>query len=621
MACNENIDRCGVTLSMRRFSALREACHSRDFFFVFLHRIMSIWNINRSLVLQELNIPSEIIDAAFQQLQVVLQDGRRLLCHDDLIWFANFPPGEPTREYDDLQTRAIAHLRHFLSSMANAYRGLRQQSMQIKMPILPIQSAASLGCASETLKILIFKESCLMLGCPPGGDLYNMMCLCRQELASESNFSGDNQAVIQQYQEWCNRYSRAMVWMHSPPEATNANRTSNWRQNPPCPPPTAQQTMQQAEPQEEPQANADLQGANSRPNVEPQQPQNMETEQPPPPEGTGEAEHEVTNPVPKQEVLEAPINQITPHPGRLLRTPRPDVDCDFHESLKGFALRPCTVFVENRFLRVSFDVPEDEFSMLATNEGDEGLSYYDNSGRYRLRIVEIDSNRSPTADGIGEVAWMTAKPAELQGLAVSVNGQHITKPLPHDLNRYLQQDTNVIEISMRHAGESVCFGVAVEIIEAQSHDDILDTVSKAPPFSMTEVLARLDELNHTNGTQGSFCVPVVDQQTSKLVRAAVRSTECDHLECFDLDDWLERRLFMAPATNGPHRLSTADDWLCPICNAVALPSYLRPDAFFRKVGEELWRLGNETKQIMLGTDGSWSAVESAPGEAASNTIQ
>lgn len=556
-------------------------------------------------MLQELHFPPAIVGEAFQQLLLVLKDGRRHLCWDDMIWFANFPPGEATAEYDALQAKAIEYLGPFLTLMAQTYPILRQQALQHQIPILAFQGYECLRCVSPVLSILIFKESCLALGCPAGKTLLNMVSLCRQDIAYESQMGGHKEAIANYRQESFNRYRRLMAWIHSPPEPPISHAQSQL-QHTRFPPPTPHPV------DELPQR------SNVIAEAELQLPRHVEIEQQPIPMAPRGVQRDNGSSDPKQEAIEEPMMQVDTHPGQSLRTPRPNVEDDYHESTMDFAVSPAIVLFKDRFWKNSFVVTDEEFSLLVSSKCNEGISYFENSRRYRLRIVEVDGDTASTANGIGEAKWGSAKPAQLQGLSVSINGQHMVQSPPYELNPYIRQGINTVEISMRHVGESTCFGVAVEVIVASSHQHIIDTISKAPPFSMDETLALIGLLCQTNGTHFPVRVSVVDQQTSKLVRAAVRSAHCQHIECFDLDDWLERRLFMAPATSGPYRLSTADDWLCPICNAAAPPSCLRLDDFFHGVGDKLWKLGQETKEIMLRADGSWSAVENAPRAAASH---
>ncbi|KXJ85136.1 hypothetical protein Micbo1qcDRAFT_99588, partial [Microdochium bolleyi] len=150
--------------------------------------------------------------------------------------------------------------------------------------------------------------------------------------------------------------------------------------------------------------------------------------------------------------------------------------------------------------------------------------------------------------------------------------------------------------------------LAVELVETLSHSAIIALVTTYGVQSSSDTLKivkhRLSVSAAGNDDDVALvscelAIDLADPFSSKLFEIPVRGKNCTHLECFDLETWLDSRL--------GHECSFIDKWKCPICSADARPRSLRMDKWLsgvRKKLEEDGLLG--TKSILVSTDGTWT---------------
>ncbi|EOD25462.1 hypothetical protein EMIHUDRAFT_443630 [Emiliania huxleyi CCMP1516] len=83
--------------------------------------------------------------------------------------------------------------------------------------------------------------------------------------------------------------------------------------------------------------------------------------------------------------------------------------------------------------------------------------------------------------------------------------------------------------------------------------------------------------------------------TRLRIGTPVRAAGCSHVECFDLDAWLQCQ-----------RAAKLPNWLCPICSSPASPPELRVCSWMQSV---LAGTAETTREVIIQPDGSHAAPE------------
>jgi hypothetical protein len=115
-------------------------------------------------------------------------------------------------------------------------------------------------------------------------------------------------------------------------------------------------------------------------------------------------------------------------------------------------------------------------------------------------------------------------------------------------------------------------------------------------------------------------IDITDPFSAITFTTPVRGATCTHLECFDLDNWLDTRPSkgMQPCYDHPPapckcklvpEPSDTDKWKCPICGKDTRPSSLKIDGFLLKVRQQLESEDKlHVKSVLVALDGTWQAV-------------
>ncbi|KAK6850463.1 hypothetical protein PG987_000097 [Apiospora arundinis] len=115
-----------------------------------------------------------------------------------------------------------------------------------------------------------------------------------------------------------------------------------------------------------------------------------------------------------------------------------------------------------------------------------------------------------------------------------------------------------------------------------------------------------------------LAIRMTDPFSSRIFDVPVRGISCEHMDCFDLETWLNTRPIKNWCVCGskgancgayPKESSLTDKWKCPICGEDARPQVLRIDGFLSEVRATL-AAQNElaTKDIAVSADGSWKPI-------------
>ncbi|KAI8954213.1 hypothetical protein F4801DRAFT_17630 [Xylaria longipes] len=327
-------------------------------------------------------------------------------------------------------------------------------------------------------------------------------------------------------------------------------------------------------------------------------------------------------------------------PKRIYRGPSTGNSSERHyQAIKGFALEPTPIPSQARLYEFTFDVAGTVLEKLSLNERMAGEvlpinRFSDGSLRVRLRCC----NRPITTDPIPDHIWVTSETTWPNHIFMSLNDQvvevkrkhHHSKDLPVEISSFLHLGTNTLSISIlaqstdpkRHIPY-----VAVEIVEVLSHSSILRMVNISgtrPANETREVIQRrlAGSLPTQAGDDNDLEIPndgisidLADPFTSTIFTVPVRGKACTHLECFDLENWLNTRLgkkstCVCGGSNCkcPKEPSYVDRWRCPRCDGDARPYSLRIDEFLVEVRTSLEQNDQlRTKSITVFPSGSWKA--------------
>jgi len=202
------------------------------------------------------------------------------------------------------------------------------------------------------------------------------------------------------------------------------------------------------------------------------------------------------------------------------------------------------------------------------------------------------------------------------------------KDLPAELTPYIVPGQNELRIGVAHSKpQPGCdFAVAVELIETLSHSDVLRYVQRHGFISEETTLGIIK--SRLTGTADDDGISLVDKElsidladpfSSVMFNIPARGIACTHMECFDLETWLNTRP-AKPSTKCPHSSvqcscpkssepSNPDKWKCPICFKDARPYCLRIDGFLVKVRQQLEKEGKlHAKSMLVDADGTWNAI-------------
>ena len=152
-------------LERPRFQLLADACRNEDPFYVALHQVFCIWDVNRQEVI---NIPgypnSNILQSAFKILRNFIQDNEQL-APTHKIWFAQFPsPLSHLLTTSEPYRQNIADVGVFLEGLTMEWSSLSPEWAQRGYPPLVDELVSRWGLLSPTLQSVVFTATRRNLG-------------------------------------------------------------------------------------------------------------------------------------------------------------------------------------------------------------------------------------------------------------------------------------------------------------------------------------------------------------------------------------------------------------------------------------------------------------------------
>ncbi|KAF5011408.1 hypothetical protein FDECE_2471 [Fusarium decemcellulare] len=314
------------------------------------------------------------------------------------------------------------------------------------------------------------------------------------------------------------------------------------------------------------------------------------------------------------------------------RVPSKPVRTRYYQFVKRLALKPTAIEPQTGLRTLVFQVPEHHMSKLARKNEGEGLPYCyysEGSYRYRLRLC----TRPEREVKVDEADWVLQATHWPPYIFFNLNNQcmelrrkqHFHKDQPLELTDFLSEGENTLKISFPHVPQNLKSGyryfLAVEVVGTISHESAKNVIegSRRIPMDNTrrQVQRRLrpsdsDDIIIEDET---LTVSLADPFSSTRTNVPVRGAQCKHLECFDLETWLQTRPQKPPQKGGgsSHKgaePSMVDVWKCPICGLDARPTSLWVDDYIAGVGQSLIAKGDmRTKRISITSDGNWSAIQ------------
>ncbi|PVH89395.1 hypothetical protein DL98DRAFT_580089 [Cadophora sp. DSE1049] len=152
-------------LERPRFQLLTDACRNEDPFYVALHQVFCVWDVNRQEVI---NIPgypnSNVLQSAFKILGNLIRDNDQLApAHK--IWFAQFPsPLSHLLTTSELYRQNIADVGVFLERLTMEWSSLSTEWTQRGYPPLVDELVSRWGLLSPTLQSVVFTATRRNLG-------------------------------------------------------------------------------------------------------------------------------------------------------------------------------------------------------------------------------------------------------------------------------------------------------------------------------------------------------------------------------------------------------------------------------------------------------------------------
>lgn len=267
--------------------------------------------------------------------------------------------------------------------------------------------------------------------------------------------------------------------------------------------------------------------------------------------------------------------------------------------------------------------------MKTQGEGLPYCYYSEGSCRYRLRTCA----RSAKETVVEEADWVLAAAQWPPYIFFDLNRtcmelrrkQHFHKDQPMELTDFLVEGENSLRLSFPQNPQNqrlnVKYFLAVEIVETISHDSAMKMIETGRRIPMEDTKRKIQGRVHGSDSDDviiedeTLSVSLADPFSATRFNIPVRGAHCQHLECFDLETWLQTRP-QKPAQQGGGASQVGDEpslvdvWKCPICGQDARPSSLWVDEYFVGVRQALLADGDtRTKAIEIDGMGAWCAVE------------
>ncbi|KAI0842575.1 hypothetical protein F5Y06DRAFT_130242 [Hypoxylon sp. FL0890] len=308
----------------------------------------------------------------------------------------------------------------------------------------------------------------------------------------------------------------------------------------------------------------------------------------------------------------------------------------YYQAVKCFALPPTSAPPKAHLHKFKFTVTELDHARITRDEKGPGDAlpvnrFSSGSLRFRVRCCFRTKSSAPFSDSTWvttDTTWPEQIYMELNCHTLSVMRKaHHAKDLPIEASSFIVPGDNFLDVHIPQ-GNSIPLDkepfIAVEVVEVLGHQAILQMVGTQGnmPADVTRDIVR-NRLRGSSNKEADddelimvddLSIDVTDPFSRTVFKVPVRGKACTHLECFDLETWLNTRLGKrscycadnAPCGKCPNEPSFVDKWRCPLCNGDARPYSLRIDGFLVDVRSQLEKENKlRTKAILVTADGTW----------------
>ncbi|KAH8748246.1 hypothetical protein F5883DRAFT_721085, partial [Diaporthe sp. PMI_573] len=133
--------------------------------------------------------------------------------------------------------------------------------------------------------------------------------------------------------------------------------------------------------------------------------------------------------------------------------------------------------------------------------------------------------------------------------------------------------------------------VETRLPESQAHHILKHTTADSHPKQRIGAVPDEDGIaviDRSGVTASELSIDLTDPFSASIFSIPARGSACTHMECFDLETWLNTRPIKQVINNGPQYVCTTpkrlepsepDKWECHICFGDARPKSLRIDSF------------------------------------------
>ncbi|KAH7012671.1 uncharacterized protein B0I36DRAFT_256611 [Microdochium trichocladiopsis] len=327
----------------------------------------------------------------------------------------------------------------------------------------------------------------------------------------------------------------------------------------------------------------------------------------------------------------------------------------YYQSVRRLVLGPTSIAPSAVVHKFSFHLgPKDRDRLTHVETDPDGLlpiqRYTNGTVRVRIRCCYLLDQQQHS---ITDSDWVTKDVVWPEHIFLEVNHSgltlrrkaHHSKDLPVEVPANALSEENHLHVWVpetaarpREAPKNSHPYLAVELVETLSHSAILSLVKthsiQQSSKTLEVIRRRLSSTAASNDDEiavvsHELAIDLADPFTSAIFKTPVRGMNCTHLECFDLETWLNTRLGKkktctcgkggSSCQSCPNEPSSVDKWKCPLCSGDARPYSLRIDEWLAGVRDKLEKDGTlRAKAILVSADGSWKineAVEASQGRS------
>ena len=242
------------------------------------------------------------------------------------------------------------------------------------------------------------------------------------------------------------------------------------------------------------------------------------------------------------------------------------------------------------------------------------------SNVFRLRCIKWPTSKP---DNINEHEWATADTSWPPSTYLTFNGTHLQqrkklyhgKDLPIDISPLVKEGENKLEIAVVRQPTDERFLdylLAIEVVGFQSHEAIKRNCLTRNHITAAETLQKIkrklsagaSDDDEISIVESDLTISMFDPfSADRLCAIPARSKACLHIDCFDLETYLQTRERKGDVT-------VPDLWRCPICKLDARPQHLIVDGFIEDVQKSLAENGLlNTRTIIVDEHGNWKPKE------------